>query len=284
MSNDESEIRAKKLQKLDNDVDLWNVDTTAIAKGSTPTKKTSKNSSTSPGNLSPRLCSTHQVDCNALNDGDYKPNFDASRAKWQAMQPLEVSAGKWLHKYYHQFLFDHQVDGIKWMWSNYSKGTGFILGDDMGMGKTSQLIGLLSIIFDKTGAQSEDCRQTEQRTRTPEGFVRPALIVVPASLINNWFDELNAWGYFSFRKVGRTKDEQVETLHALRRGTIEGAVMSYDTMKSKIDELKHLEFSVVVFDEAHKLKSKDAQVSLFSSLLAPSFLICCIIYRCTRLL
>lgn len=40
-----------------------------------------------------------------------------------------------VNQYANRFLMDHQVIGVKWLWSKYCASTGCILGDDMGMGK-----------------------------------------------------------------------------------------------------------------------------------------------------
>ena len=130
----------------------------------------------------------------------------------------------------------------------------------MGMGKTSQIIALLSIIFNKTGVESTDRMTLNQRKRDPDSCERPALIIVPASLIDNWFIELNAWGYFDFHTL-RKKKEREEVLEALKHRQIEGVVISYESMKGIIKELKKIDFSVIIFDEAHRMKSLSTQVS-----------------------
>jgi len=43
--------------------------------------------------------------------------------------------------YIPQFLFEHQVQGVKWLLARYEQGySGAILADDMGLGKTAQAI------------------------------------------------------------------------------------------------------------------------------------------------
>jgi SNF2 family DNA or RNA helicase len=36
-------------------------------------------------------------------------------------------------------LYDHQRDGVRWMWNLQLQGRGGILADDMGLGKTLQV-------------------------------------------------------------------------------------------------------------------------------------------------
>ncbi len=44
-------------------------------------------------------------------------------------------------------LREYQIEGFKWLLSNYELGFGSILADDMGLGKTIQLITFLSYIY-----------------------------------------------------------------------------------------------------------------------------------------
>eukprot|EP01036_Dinobryon_divergens_P047256 gene47256-63324_t len=41
-------------------------------------------------------------------------------------------------------LFEHQVEGVEWLYNLHDKSKGGILGDDMGLGKTFQVIAFLT--------------------------------------------------------------------------------------------------------------------------------------------
>ena len=45
-------------------------------------------------------------------------------------------------------LFDHQKEGVKWLYQLYREKKGCVLGDDMGLGKTVQVAVLLKGLFD----------------------------------------------------------------------------------------------------------------------------------------
>jgi DNA excision repair protein ERCC-6-like 2 len=82
----------------------------------------------------------------------------------------------------------------------------------MGLGKTIQVAALLLALFEKTGRKLEDHannrlrrrRETEERSKIlsavsiepSKKWTQPCLIVCPASVIDNWRDELARWGYF----------------------------------------------------------------------------------------
>ena len=80
--------------------------------------------------------------------------------------------------YYHlemSHLYDYQREGVSWMINQevQSRFRGGILGDDMGLGKTVQAIALIN-----------------ERKEA----VKPTLVCVPASIILQWFDELERFG------------------------------------------------------------------------------------------
>jgi len=70
----------------------------------------------------------------------------------------------------------YQKLGVQWLWTLKGLGLGGCLADDMGLGKTIQVIGLFSLL------KAERCSgQAEPHTD---------LLVVPASLLTNWQEEL----------------------------------------------------------------------------------------------
>lgn len=90
----------------------------------------------------------------------------------------------------------------------------------MGLGKTIQVAALLLAIFEKTGKKSEDHQVNRMRRRRstdekplmaslvmePKKWTLPSLIVCPASVIDNWRDELSRWGYFLICHLGTNQD------------------------------------------------------------------------------
>jgi len=99
-----------------------------------------------------------------------------------------------------------------------------VLGDEMGLGKTIQVISFLAAVLRKKGLESDlDATRPEcvkkvnkkismnrEKNNSKNNFIspkelnidtskkqRPFLISCPASIVGNWEDELNRWGYFS---------------------------------------------------------------------------------------
>ncbi len=83
-----------------------------------------------------------------------------------AMQAIEGNAGLRAE------LRPYQKLGVQWLWTLHGLGLGGCLADDMGLGKTIQVIALLSLL---------------RRPDSPPGV---DLLVVPASLVDNWKSEL----------------------------------------------------------------------------------------------
>ncbi|KAL4928677.1 putative SNF2 family helicase/ATPase [Aspergillus undulatus] len=86
----------------------------------------------------------------------------------------------------------HQLEGIQFMWRELIEDKnqeGCLLAHTMGLGKTMQVISLLTTIF--TAAASSDPKVRQQ---IPENFRQPqVLILCPSSLIENWHDEFITW-------------------------------------------------------------------------------------------
>jgi SNF2 family DNA or RNA helicase len=109
------------------------------------------------------------------------------------------------------YLFDYQRVGVEFLYSAYQRNTGAVLGDDMGLGKTIQVIAFLSAILGKHGDHRDKdawkalLHQRRERYANssgghPEdagfsfaGEVAPIFIVMPASLLQNWEQELRTW-------------------------------------------------------------------------------------------
>ena len=112
-----------------------------------------------------------------------------------------------------------QTEDKFWFWFSFpndqtqavflSLQSGAILADDMGLGKTVQVIGLISALLKRTHVAEYDlaaCRRVrfgsgedggERGGRAAAGMF---LIVCPASVLRNWEQEFETWGYFVLAK------------------------------------------------------------------------------------
>ncbi|KAI9045578.1 DEAD/DEAH box helicase [Aspergillus affinis] len=136
---------------------------------------------------------------------------------------------------------DYQIVGINWLSLLFEKELSCILADDMGLGKTCQVIAFLAHLFEK-------------------GIKGPHLIVVPSSTIENWLREfqkfcptLQVMPYYAGQAERAAIRETIED----NRDEINVIITTYTIAKGKVDAhfLRHMDFSVCVYDEGHMLKS-----------------------------
>lgn len=118
----------------------------------------------------------------------------------------------------------YQIDGVLWLCNLYQNQCfGGLLADDMGLGKTLQTICFLIV-----------------------NNIKKILIISPASLVQNWKDEILKWTYM--------KEEEISL--DLRQSTIQ--ILSYESARSKINKLDSYE--VLILDESQKIKNDKTQI------------------------
>ncbi|PNY25409.1 DNA excision repair protein ERCC-6-like 2 [Tolypocladium capitatum] len=152
-----------------------------------------------------------------------------------------------------QYLRDYQVAGVKFLHHKFVYQEGGILGDDMGLGKTVQVAAFLTAAFGKTGDERDARRMRETRFCSGRWYPR-VLIVCPGSLIVNWKNEMNRWGWWHIDVFhGPNKDDVLDTA---RSGLLEIMITTYDTYKNTRSSINMVQWDVVVCDECHRLKDR----------------------------
>jgi superfamily II DNA or RNA helicase len=136
-------------------------------------------------------------------------------------------------------LRSYQKDGVYWL--RFLERSGFcgLLADEMGLGKTLQALVWL---------------QLERHNEKARG--KPALIVCPTSLVENWAEEAEKFtsGLRVLKMHGAERHDHWEKV-----GESDLVITSYALLRRDLDEyLKH-EFSVAVLDEAQHIKNRTTQ-------------------------
>lgn len=165
-----------------------------------------------------------------------------TRPAWEGA--IEYAAGVHPHL--------HQQDGIDWLQAHWRAGTsGALLADDMGLGKTLQTLSFMWWLF--------------KQMETGHADRHPILIVAPTALIKNWQEEaekffdralgnpLEAYGPFFTAFASRAAAREALMQHPW-------AITTYETMRDKIEVFVG-PYSLLVFDEAQKIKNPGALVS-----------------------
>lgn len=162
-------------------------------------------------------------------------------------------------------LKEHQRTGISWLWSHLVRGRpGVLLADDMGLGKTLQSAILLALA------------RATKRTQ------KPALVVCPVILIENWTDELGrffvqgAFGpllqlYRDGLRGLRRKDGHLDCEALQRQGLV---ITNYETLDRHQQSLLTIDWGCVVLDEAQAIKNPGTFRSRAARALKREFAIC----------
>lgn len=157
-----------------------------------------------------------------------------------------------------QYLRDYQVVGVKFLHRKFVYQEGCILGDDMGLGKTVQVAAFLTAAFGKTGDERDDKRMREIRYCPGRWYPR-ILIICPGSLIMNWRNELNRWGWWHIDIYhGTNKDDIMGTA---RSGLLEIMITTYDTYKNNRSAINMVPWDACIADECHRLKDRSSETT-----------------------
>ncbi|KAM4877304.1 DNA excision repair protein ERCC-6-like 2 isoform 2-T2 [Thomomys bottae] len=164
-----------------------------------------------------------------------------------------------------RYLRDYQREGAQFLYGHYIKGRGCILGDDMGLGKTVQVISFLAAVLHKKGTHEDIVNNMPEfllrsmKKEPPCVAKKMFLIVAPLSVLYNWKDELDTWGYFRVTILhGNKKDNE---LFRVKQKKCEVALTTYETLRLCLDELNSLEWSAIIVDEVHRIKNPKARVT-----------------------
>ena len=150
-----------------------------------------------------------------------------------------------------QYLRDYQVAGVRFLHRMFVYQEGGLLGDDMGLGKTVQVAAFLTAAFGKTGDERDAKRMRQVRFCSGRWYPR-ILIICPGSLIMNWRNELNRWGWWHIDLFHGAAKEDV--LGTARAGLLEIMITTYDTYKNSRSSINMVQWDAVVADECHRLK------------------------------
>jgi len=151
---------------------------------------------------------------------------------------------------------DYQHEGLKWLSFLQSNGLGACLADDMGLGKTIQTLALL--LRNKEMNKDVTYHTADQPSLFEEGKVQlTSLLVVPASLVYNWENEIERFApslkTYSYRGNQRKKNSSYFPEFDI-------ILSSYHTVRQDIDIISSFSFHYVVLDESQLIKNPASQL------------------------
>ena len=138
-------------------------------------------------------------------------------------------------------LREYQRRGLSWLTYLDTLGLNGCLADDMGLGKTMQVI----------------ARLLQERQDTPD--LSPTLLVVPTSVIGNWFKELERFAP-SLKALIHHGADRIRDSKLFRAAIQECDVMitSYTLVRKDLGLLELVSWHRVVLDEAQNIKNPKA--------------------------
>ena len=131
----------------------------------------------------------------------------------------------------------YQQTGLKWLWTNISKGFGCCMADDMGLGKTIQVI---SVIL---------------KLKEEDKLKKPVMVICPTTLMGNWMKELQLFAPSLKATTYHGMDRQLDT-------NFDVILTTYAIMRIDIEELKKHQWGMIIVDEAQNIKNPDTAQTL----------------------
>ncbi len=168
-------------------------------------------------------------------------------------------------------LREYQETGFSWMYSLFEHSLGACLADDMGLGKTLQAITLLSkcienkdniktikgkvkerqlFLFDEFTPQNTVAEDTETAIQ------QASLIVMPVSLLHNWFAEIKKFAPHLRTLIysGVNRKNEIDKLF-----DYDVVLSSYGTVRNDYIELSKYEFFYLILDESQFIKNPQSK-------------------------
>lgn len=154
-------------------------------------------------------------------------------------------------------LRQYQLDGLSWMYWLQSSGLGGCLADDMGLGKTIQTLSLLQHNRENSKpVQIRDLNEDLTLFDTPV-IKLTSLIVVPASLIYNWENEIRRFApemkVYSYK--GNQRRKSTSYFHYF-----DIIISSYHTVRQDIEILSLFQFHYIILDESQVIKNPSSMI------------------------
>lgn len=183
---------------------------------------------------------------------------------------LEGQGLIFVHDHIASRIKNHQIDGVRFMWDEITKDTkhGCLLAHTMGLGKTMQVITLLTAIAEAAKSDDETIScQVPEHLKSMK-----TLILAPAGILNNWVEELRRWapdgllGEIYYVEPSLLASERGSTIRAWGRdgGVLLMGYPLFRRLPGKHGDLLQIllnEPSLVIGDEAHHLKNQKASLS-----------------------
>ncbi|MCH7667540.1 MAG: DEAD/DEAH box helicase, partial [Acidobacteria bacterium] len=138
----------------------------------------------------------------------------------------------------------YQKLGVQWLWTLRGLGLGGCLADDMGLGKTIQALGVLAMGRRQQGKQGKKSKGSD-------------LLVVPASLVDNWRLEIDRFAPELKVLIAHPSHIPTDKLKKLPKKQVDAhdvVITTYGTVM-RMEWMRSHPWQSVVLDEAQAIKN-----------------------------
>ncbi len=153
----------------------------------------------------------------------------------------------------------YQIEGVKWLLKHYENGLGACLADDMGLGKTLQTLATLVAVQEQLTIEKTENIQTDlfgNEISVPKEYLK-TLIVLPSSLVFNWYNEARKFTPH-FRRVQYTGSDRKIFSRKLEKYDL--IFTSYAIVSRDISILEKYNFRYLILDESQYIKNKNSKI------------------------
>src|SRR5664279_2790261 len=146
----------------------------------------------------------------------------------------------------------YQADGLNWLNFLQTSGLGGCLADDMGLGKTIQTLALLQHNKENLTAEVRNENNAELNLFEDPITRLTSLLIVPASLIYNWENEIIR--FLPEMKVCSYKGNQRKKSTSYFKD-FDIILSSYHTIRQDIELISSFSFHYIILDESQVIKN-----------------------------
>jgi superfamily II DNA or RNA helicase len=153
----------------------------------------------------------------------------------------------------------YQTEGVKWLLEHYNNGLGACLADDMGLGKTLQTLTTMVAVQEQLDFEKAENIQLDlfgNEIPTPKEYLK-ALIVLPSSLVFNWYNESRKFTPH-FRRVQYIGNDRKILSKKLEKYDL--IFTSYAIVSRDISILEKYNFRYLILDESQYIKNKSSKI------------------------
>mmetsp|Transcript_44634 Transcript_44634/g.108243 ORF Transcript_44634/g.108243 Transcript_44634/m.108243 type:complete len:1809 (+) Transcript_44634:144-5570(+) len=238
-----------------------------------------------PDELVPLYLTRGRKDDNESSGDDHKDDDEDDRKLAADQQFVPAS--------FNRYLAPFQREGVKFMYKVLTSGRGVIMGDEMGCGKTVQVIALLCALFNRTGTKKDLQLVLEQKRKAQENISTfknasnaalglgkmppsredslkhrldlspwsPVLVIVPPSIVETWKRSLLEFSHFSV--VEYTTQKKSAALEMMKAGGADIMLLRKSLFQSEdqFPDINEIGWKLVVIDEFHNYKRKSTKIS-----------------------